>query len=1198
MDKKEYNEKLEEIKGLIAAEDYSSAAQIADSIDWKRVRNVQTLVMISEVYEAVERYEDSKTLLLRAYRRSPVGRTVLYRLVEVTIKLNQFDEAIEYYSEYVQAAPRDNSRYILKYKIYRARGSSVDEQISILKEYLKQEYNEKWAYELAKLQISAGRTQDALSTCDDLVLWFHSGKYVIKALELKRRYAPLTPKQQEIYDSRFDDEDAAEIAEEGDDTSYLKQAEAFKRADRADQQQEKIKSELARDISRVTRNRELMENNAAAQNLQPDKTPEESAAPEAAPAGKSLTGAASAEQAIAETVFTETAPAEQAITETSFTEAAPAEQAIAETAFDGAVSAGTEDTGETFTGAALNEAVQEAGEKAEEGPGEAASAGSEDAESALGEAVPGAAGNEESVPAEAAAEAAGAAESDAAGFVQDTVYAENAEPEAGEPSLTDADLYAEEAEPETAPDPYAGIRSDYDPQQMQEDLIQSMREIVSGVGARQEEDSEEARLDEMIEQSKEDQENAVAARGADMTFRVPVSRASAERAEASKLTIDDILLAMGEKGDHVRKITSQGSVLPADEEAQMNAQASAFAGSQYGMRSGNMDGMTDAGIAAGAADENVTGAVSTGEFVTDAAGAGENMTGGAGMEEAEAGEGAAISKAAAEEAAAEAAFGFGEEAAGEPAIGEAPEAGAAAGQGAFGIGAADSEKASDLEASTIAAGAEEDDAAGAAEAAIKEASVIAASVVSGAAAGGDAVKEAALAAAAETAGGAENKDGAQGASAGAGVLESLYGLPPVTKVAYTKEIAEAKTKQLPVDEIRRLHEAFLMDTPVNEARLQPTDPVGGPLPESGLTPDNVQEAGAAADLSQPAAQAGAGVQADLYRAAGTAQAADPGTAGAAEAQFDPAGAQMAGAPAEGQPAAEAAAAAAGQDAAAPFSGQPEGAVPGVGTVEVEADPSAAGPQIYGARPILKEYQKDLFRGFLGVGSLEEQIANAIMQAESKNGDRTSRTGNILILGGHGCGKTTIATGIAKAVAEDMGTHSVKMARIYAADLNRKDIAATIAKIAGGILIIEEAGDLEDAVVDQLTTAMEFRTDGLIVILEDEQRYIHDMLMRHPRFTMKFTAQIYIPVFTNDNLVDFGAIYADSQDYVLDERAEQVLYDRIDAVAQNGGAVSITNVVELVDRAIHNANKFFRKLGSQKKRYDSLDRIILREKDFR
>jgi DNA helicase TIP49 (TBP-interacting protein) len=115
--------------------------------------------------------------------------------------------------------------------------------------------------------------------------------------------------------------------------------------------------------------------------------------------------------------------------------------------------------------------------------------------------------------------------------------------------------------------------------------------------------------------------------------------------------------------------------------------------------------------------------------------------------------------------------------------------------------------------------------------------------------------------------------------------------------------------------------------------------------------------------------------------------------------------------------------------------------------------------------MLKDYHRDLFRGFLGIGNLEEQIANAIDQAESKQDDRTSRTGNVLILGAHGCGKTTIATGIAKAIAEDKGTHSVKMARIYAADLNRKDIAATIAKIAGGVLIIEEAGDLEDGIVD-------------------------------------------------------------------------------------------------------------------------------------
>ena len=151
LDKNEYNLKLAEINRLVDQGSYAQAAAIADQIDWKRVRNVRTLCLISEIYEAENRYEDSKALLLRAYRRSPVGRSILYRLVEVTIKLKQFDEAIEYYSEYVQASPHDNSKYILKYQIYRGRGSSVNDQIDILREYLEQEYNEKYAYELAKL---------------------------------------------------------------------------------------------------------------------------------------------------------------------------------------------------------------------------------------------------------------------------------------------------------------------------------------------------------------------------------------------------------------------------------------------------------------------------------------------------------------------------------------------------------------------------------------------------------------------------------------------------------------------------------------------------------------------------------------------------------------------------------------------------------------------------------------------------------------------------------------------------------------------------------------------------------------------------------------------------------------------------------------------------------------------------------------
>ena len=146
--------------------------------------------------------------------------------------------------------------------------------------------------------------------------------------------------------------------------------------------------------------------------------------------------------------------------------------------------------------------------------------------------------------------------------------------------------------------------------------------------------------------------------------------------------------------------------------------------------------------------------------------------------------------------------------------------------------------------------------------------------------------------------------------------------------------------------------------------------------------------------------------------------------------------------------------------------------------------------------------------------------------------------------------------------------------------------------------MEEAGDLDDAIVDQLTTAMEFRTDGMIMILEDEQRYIHDLLMRHPRFTMKFTAQIYIPEYTGEDLVNFGQIYAISKDYVLSEGAVETCRERIEMTKKRGESVSVTNVIELVDRAIKSANTFFRRLSSAKKRYDSEDRIILLEKDFR
>lgn len=787
MDKNEYNLKLEEIEKYANQDNYREAALAADTVDWKRVRNARTLCMVSEIYEADNRYEDSKALLLRAYRRSPVGRTILYRLVEVTIHLKQFDEAIEYYSEYVQAAPHDNSRYILKYKIYKGRGSSLEEQIDILKEYLDQEYSEKWAYELAKLYQQADRIQECLATCDDLVLWFHSGKYVTKALELKRRYAPLTPKQQEIYDHRFD------IQEEENNETVLGQEKQM-----VDTQEDTMAEEIMAD----------------------------------------------------------------------------AQKEIAQCLSEG-INSG-EKNGEM-------EEVTESQPEEEEMP------------------------------------------------LDDPV--------------------------EDAKAPVEQLNK-YNTRDLQTEMVKSMREIVANVGRRGEEPEEdELAADAVIEQSKEDQINPQQSGGQGIWLQRPPKVEIPKQeplGEAGKLSIDDILLSMGEKGNQIREAAARMS-----------------------------QGKTQA-----------TGVISA-------------------VEEAAMNLGVQPPKAQDEEAA-----------------------------------SADVEIAAD-----------------------------------------------------ET---------------------------PIAKEQEDVDIATAKTRRISSDELAQIKASRNME------------PVNSNSEIASLDLENLQS-----EEEQPETE-GTGAEQEAFK-----------------------------------PEAE------------------EQEVPQPAAPEAEAEqPEAAEQETYSPRLRIKDYQRGMFAGFVGIQNMEEQIASAILQAGQKGEDRTSRTGNILIFGAHGCGKTTIATGIAKAIAQDRGSQFVKMAKIYAADFNRKDVAATIAKIAGGTLIIEEAGDLEDAVVDQLTTAMEFRTDGLIIILEDEQKYIHDLLMRHPRFTMKFTSQIYIPVFTIDELVGFGQIYAADMDYVLSESASRALYDRIGKVSAQGDAVSITNVIELVNRAIAKSNKFFRRLSAGKKRYDENNCIILQEKDFK
>lgn len=807
LDKYEYNLKLEEIDKLVDQSDYTEAANLADTIDWRRVRNVRTLCLISEIYEAAGRLEDSKTLLVRAYRRSPVGRTVLYRLVEVTTALQQYDEAIEYYTEYVQAAPHDNNRYILKYKIYKGRGSSIEELIAILEEYLGQEYTERWAYELATLYQQSGQMQKCLAACDDLVLWFHSGKYVVKALELKKRYAALTPKQQQIYEES--------IQEKMDD--YL---------DEEEPEEETV--------------------------IQPQPSAE-------------IDGDVLAESIMAQT-----------------------EKEIA---------------------------TQVAAHKAE-------------------------------------------MEKQAAG--ESAADAEASKEEPSSETQQKADEEAENGAPE-------------DTQDIQVELAKSMRKIISGVVKR-------------IDETEEDVPASV-----DASLQNPQKIVMPEAPEqvAGQLSIDDVLLSMSDQG---KKVTD--AVLQADEDEHPEKEEKAET--------------PEESTADKPLDVQTIPVPERGKSVTEAA-----------TDE--------LTKAQRE------ALQYTNH----------PEK------------LLRNKKA--VPTYTEEKPADEDD---------------------------------------------------------LGKTRRIVNTKEELMEAAKKEILAEKTIRIPTEEIsRKIQEEPLRQETQDEA------------PEYDEAVSDVEEI----DGVQEA-------EAEMY---------------------------------------------------------PEE------TYEENDSYGEDGYDDYEEEYLtIPSHLRNLFSGFTEIEGLEDQIANAIIQAESKGDDRTSRTGNILIFGAHGSGKTTLAMNIAKAIAQDKGSQVMKMAKIYATDLNRKDIAATVAKIAGGTLIIEEAGDLEPGTVEQLTTAMEFRTDGLIVILEDEQKYIHELLMRHPRFTMKFTAQIYIPEYTVEELAMFGQIYANAQDYVIGEEAQAVLCQKIADELAAGNQMAITEVIDIVGRAITRSNKFFRKMSMGKKRYDENDYIILFPKDFK
>ena len=776
LDKYEYNLKLDEIKKLAADGNYESAAKVADTIEWKRVRNIRTLCMVSEIYEANGRLEDSKEILLKAYRRSQMTRTVLFRLTEVAIKMKEFDEAVEYYSEFVNLAPNDTSRYILKYEIYKGRGSSLEDQIAILEEYKEVEYTEQWGYELAKLYYQAGDKKKCVENCDDLVLWFRQGPYVIKALELKKSITALTPVQQAIYDHKEE-------------------------------------------------------------NLTPVEDRVEAAVPEL-------------EKIIVDKVpATETdAITDNIISQTQKELAEAVSQHAAET--DHSIPDNTWRYTPTSVGSTKTIPVKEVKD--------ILNGGEETA-------------NIQTAPSQA---------------VQETAASQTVE-----------------SQEKNEAQPQAGA---YDPIQLQQELANSMREIISGI-----------------------------------------TRNGSE---------GDII----EPKNDMSSFENSNEKLPTPELE----------------REGSIDD----------------------------------------------------------------------------------------------------------------------------------------------------------------------------------ILLSMSGIDPAESDQDKKKAAEAG----------------------KDADSQPSQPVQQPIQgnvqgvvqNQGQVQANVQGAAGANGLSsQPVQQPMQGNAQGMMQNQGQGEPNIQGTAGA-----------------NSQPS---------QPVQQPMQGNAQG------TMQNQGQSQPVRQEAPKTLTVSQQYQ---FSYFATIQGLPEQIASALQESLEKVAmDKASRSGNLVITGMPGCGKSNLAIRFAKTMSLERGIASARIAKIYAEDFNKKDIPATIAKIAGGTLIIEEAGDLQEEVVEQLSKAMEFRTDGLLVILEDEQNYLKTLFDSHPKFAEKFTSEIDIPIMTNDELVSFGRMYAYEEDYRIDDMAMMALYNRISELQAPDHPVTISDVKEIVDEAIQRSERTgIRKLGMilSHKRYDSDDRVILYEKDFK
>ena len=925
MDKYEYQVKTEEMLQAMDRKDYKKAMEIADGIDWKHVKNVLMLCKVSEIYEYNGDYQRSREILFFAYDRRPSSRKIVYRLGTLALKLGDTNEAQDCYEEYVNLAPKDPNQYVLRYKIQKAKGLPLDDQIETLADFKRVEYIEKWAYELATLYHEAGRTEECLAECDDLILWFSEGKYVYKAMELKQQYKPLTPLQQEKYDLYL----AEEEAKKKNRNKSLEVAEAVA-----------VAEQIQEDLPAEFRDRTDLEDI----DIYADKNKI---------LAKQVNRDDSAERDPKVSTFAGLAQALEAVTQ------------------------GGAKVAQMFT---ANDKEEAAGEAGEDIPADEAAVESPEPVQETDELddllASWESGQEEPAPEEAAKEA----------VEEELVFEEpavgEAEPEMEEPAFEEA---VEETPEEPAPEEEELPPVDAAPSIAE---IFAAEELGLETPAAEEPAEEPAAEEDFAEEAFEEE---------------PAPEAEPQKVAAKEISIDSFLADL--KNDMAEDSEEEPAAEPepaSEPEPQPEAEMTAFE------------------------EELPPELAQTKKFSLH-----EELD----EDEFE------------DEVIEEITEDLGQHFPEEELFEEATE---------------------DF-------------------------------------AGDDFEEESLEEAFAE-------EDFAEEEFSEEDFAEDDFG-----EEAFPEE--ELPVEELPEDE-------FLEEDPFGIEEMDE-------FSEDKWLEESLDDTGTLEveeEVDERMNHSDGGVTFD--------------TGFVVQGRYD---------------------------------------------LETQSE--------IGLKAGLTQEQKELFSYFVPVQGMSEQIV-AVLENDAKCTDRygTSRTGNLLIIGHKGSGKTVLAVDIIKALQKNRNLEKGRVAIIDAEKLNHKDLNAIIDRLAGGALIIEQAGDLSAETVYQLNELMEGQTKEMFVVLEEQKNPLAQLLHQYPDFAHKFTSKLEVPVFINDDLVAFGQTYAKENGFKIDEMGILALYSRIDALQREDHAVTVAEVKEIMDEAIassrrNNVKKIF------KRSKDGSNRVLLQEMDF-